>query len=363
MSHSKRLAGLQARMTVSYMWVTAVSVVMLEGLTAVLLSVAISSTAWPRMPKGLLDSVRPGGPVPFTSEALYPWFEAVFMMGLILMLAPLIGGLFGTLTTRGIVRRLRDLVMATTKIEEGDYMHRVCVRRPDEIGQLEAHFNRMAAQLAESLVQRQELAAHNARLTERSRISRELHDAISQDLFSLRMLTDGLQAALPPQSALQPQITTLESITTRMTREMRALQLEMRPLLIDHLDLTIGLEALAVAYRTRLNITVTTAITPISINPQRATALLRIAQEALTNAVRHAAATTITVGLRHMGARIELRIADDGHGFDVGDTISQHGLGLRIMHERVSELQGTLDVQTSPTDGTSVLVCLPLEEL
>jgi signal transduction histidine kinase len=73
----------------------------------------------------------------------------------------------------------------------------------DEVGQLEYDINQMADQLVESTHLQQELAGQNARLAERARISRELHDAISQDLFSLRMLAYGLQDALPQCSEVQ----------------------------------------------------------------------------------------------------------------------------------------------------------------
>ncbi len=198
---------------------------------------------------------------------LYPWAVVgiVFLCGLLLVVAPLLGGLFGTLTTRGLVRRVRALGTATAQVATGDYAQRVSVSRNDEVGQLEQHFNHMAAQLAGSIRARQELAAQNARLVERARISRELHDAISQEVFSLRMLADGLQAALPADSALQPQITTLEQTTTNIAREMNALLLEMRPLQLEDQGLARALEELAIIYRTRLGLTVTTSITPVPL--------------------------------------------------------------------------------------------------
>jgi CubicO group peptidase (beta-lactamase class C family) len=99
-----------------------------------------------------------------------------------------------TQTTRGLVERVRNLATATTRFADRTYTQRVSVSRNDEIGLLEHQFQCMAEQLAESIAQREKLAEQNARLAERARISRELHDAISQDLFSLRMATGGLQS-------------------------------------------------------------------------------------------------------------------------------------------------------------------------
>ena len=284
------------------------------------------------------------------------------MLLVIVLVTPLIGGLFGTLTTRRIVDRVRKLVTATTKIANGQYTQRVIITRNDEIGQLEYQFNRMAEQLEESIAQREVLAEQNARFAERARISRELHDAISQDLFSLRMMANGLQAALPVDSTFQLQITTLDQTTTNIARELHALLLEMRPLQLENQGLAEALEALASIYRTRLGLTVTTAITPCSLMPQAEHTLLRIAQEALTNAVRHGHATTITLDLHAQPQSIVFTITDNGQGFELASQGTSQGFGLRLMQERVQEMQGSFEVQTGPGCGTCISVCLPKEE-
>jgi signal transduction histidine kinase len=273
-----------------------------------------------------------------------------------------IGGLFGLLTTRGLVRRIRQLVAATTQFAEGLYDQHVPVARADEIGQLEGHFNHMAEQLAESIQARQDLAEQNARLAERARISRELHDAVSQDLFSLRMLLGGIQRALPAESPLSPQVAALQDMATTMIREMRALLLELRPTQLEHLGLAEALEDLAAAYRTRLGITVSTALRPVPLSAQAEQALLRITQEALSNAARHADATAITLDLTSREHIATLTITDNGQGFDPGAGETQHGVGLRSMRERVQELGGTFVLESAPGQGTRVLVSLAQEQ-
>jgi signal transduction histidine kinase len=279
-------------------------------------------------------------------------------LALLVVTAP-IGGLFGLVTTRGIVRRIRKLVTATTTFADGHYDQRVSVARNDEIGQLEEHFNQMAEQLAESIRERQELAGQNARLAERARISRELHDAVSQDLFSLRMLAGGLQRALPADSPLAPQIASLQQMATTMIREMRALLLELRPAQLEHLGLAEALEDLAAAYRTRLGIAVTTAIKTIPLPAAIEQAILRITQEALSNAARHADATAITLELTPQDQTITLIISDNGQGFELTQDETQHGFGLRSMQERVQELGGTFLIESAPGQGTRVQVSFP----
>ena len=281
-------------------------------------------------------------------------------LALSLLVSP-IGGLFGLLTTHGLVRRVRRLVAATTEFASGQYEQRVPVARKDEIGQLEVHFNQMAEQLSENIQARQELGEQNARLAERARISRELHDAVSQDLFSLRMVVGGMQRALPPESPLVPQMTALQQMATTMIREMRALLLELRPAQLEHLGLAEALEDVAAAYRTRLGISVTTAIRSVPLAARAEQALLRITQEALSNAARHADASTITLDLAPQEQMITLTITDNGQGFEPAAGETQHGVGLRSMQERVQELGGSLVIESTPGEGTRVYVSFPQE--
>src|SRR5262249_16181557 len=104
----------------------------------------------------------------------------------LVMMLP-VGGLFGFITTRGLLRRLQRLVTCTTRFADGDYSQRVQVSRRDEVGQLETHFNRMAGQLAERIAEQERLAEDNARLAERNRIARDLHDSVKQQLFAVSM--------------------------------------------------------------------------------------------------------------------------------------------------------------------------------
>jgi NarL family two-component system sensor histidine kinase LiaS len=298
-------------------------------------------------------------------QSLYPlsFLGSIFTVGLVLLFLPVVGGAFGTLTTRGLVRRVQVLAAATRQVTDGNYAERVRVTRADELGQLEHHFNQMAAQLDDSLRQRQALAEQNARLAERARISREMHDAVSQDLFSLRMLADGLRPLLPQQGDIQRHLLTLEQTTERMTRGLRALLLELRPPELDHLGLADALESLAALYRTRLSIAVTTHIAPLTLPHMIEHALLRIAQEALANAARHADATAITLDLAPTGSGdsegVELTVHDDGHGFDATDANAQFGLGLRLMRERVAEVSGTLALASAPATGTTLTITVP----
>jgi signal transduction histidine kinase len=296
-----------------------------------------------------------------TTATLSLGISSLVALLLLIFLTPL-GGIFGFISTRSLVKRLKKLASATTLVADGDYQQRLPVGSKDEIGQLEQQFNRMAEQLGESTARQQNLAEENARLAERSRISRELHDAISQDLFSISMLVGGLQGALPADSPLQRQVAVLEETTTNTIREMRALLLELRPTRLEQFGLVEALEELAAAYSTRLGMRVKTELARLSLEARKEHTLLRISQEALSNAARHASATEISMSLARQGNMVLFCLRDNGRGFQADSESSRHGLGLRLMQERVQELHGTFQLTSQPGQGTALEVLLPLEE-
>jgi NarL family two-component system sensor histidine kinase LiaS len=308
-------------------------------------------------------------PVPdsFIVSLWHSLYDSLFL----LLLATPVGVLFGWITARGLVQRVRQLVRVTTQFTAGDYTDRIDVTHEDEIGQLERQFNQMAEQMRENISRRQRLAEENARLEERSRISRELHDAVSQDLFSLRMLADGLQEAASTSSSsadLRPQISMLEQTTGSMTREMRALLLELRPTELENLGLVGALRKLADVYSARLGITVTTDLRPVPVSVKTEHALLRIAQESLANAARHAGASRVSLTLAARGSDALLTVTDNGKGFvapgsggEPTATADGNGLGLRIMRERAEELHGTFEISSGPGQGTRIAIAVPVE--
>jgi signal transduction histidine kinase len=268
-----------------------------------------------------------------------------------------VGVLFGMLTTSGTVRRLRRLAAGTVGFAAGDFSQRVPESGSDEVGQLERHFNSMAGRLSDSIAEQRALAERNARLAERSRISRELHDSISQDLFSISALVGGLRKALPADAAVQPQLETLGRTVGSTIQEMRALLLELRPTALEEKGLVPALNDLCEAYEVRVGVQVRRELEPVALGPAGEQAMFRIAQEGLSNAVRHSEADRIELLLRRSGEDAELTVADNGRGFD--RTASTHGLGLRLMAERVRELGGSLAIDSGIGNGTRLRVLLP----
>ena len=274
---------------------------------------------------------------------------------LVLIGAVPVGILFGLLSTRRLIGRLRRLAASTAAVADGDYRHRVSVSGRDEVAALEGGFNRMAERLAATVSAERRLAGAE----ERARIARELHDAISQDLFSLRMLAGGMRKALPPGSPLLAQVETMEQTATGTMEEMQALLLHLRPVALGDGGLVPALEELSGAYRERLGVLVRTRLEPVQLRPDAEHAVLRIVQEALANAVKHARPDEIVLTLAREGDRVTVTVRDDGAGFTPADPDTRHGLGLGLMRERAAEVGGALAVESAPGRGTTVEVSLP----
>lgn len=275
--------------------------------------------------------------------------------GLALVLVVPIGLVFGMLSTRGLTGRVRRLAGVTTAVAAGDFRPRVAVRGSDEVSTLEHSVNLMADRLGAAVEAARTSAHAEARQAERGRIARELHDSISQDLFSLSLLAAGMRRAAP--EGLSEQSEAMERTAARAMREMQALLLELRPVALEDAGLLPALRELCHAYQERLGIEVETALEETALPPPAEHAVLRLVQEALGNAVKHADPGRIEVRLSERAGEVTVSVSDDGTGFDPAQAAGRHGMGLKLMRERVGELGGRLEI-TSDGSGTTVTAIL-----
>ncbi len=196
-------------------------------------------------------------------------------------------------------------------------------------------------------------------LAERNRIARELHDAVTQKLFSLRLTADAA-ATLVTRDAAQAaaELATVRRLAAEVTEELGAIVVGLRPA-----DLAGG--GLDVALRKHVELldrvhppAVRFVGEPVPRLPAvREEAAYRIGQEALHNALRHAAAQVVTVALRAGAGSLVLEVTDDGRGFDVA--APSRRFGLASMRERARAVGGRLQVVSRPGAGTAVRLVVP----
>lgn len=230
--------------------------------------------------------------------------------------------------------------------------------------------------LVMALGQRTALAVQNARLfeqaqqaavlEERQRLARELHDAVTQSLFSASLLADVLPRLFERNPAeASRRLDELRTLTRGALAEMRALLVELRPSALEETPLADLLQRLAEAATGRTHLEALTRVSgqyPRQLPAEVRIALYRITQEALNNIVKHARAQHVLVELSYASSgRVTLQISDDGCGFDPEAVPAGH-LGLRIMRERVTSIGARLRIDSAGGEGTRIKVTWrPLE--
>jgi signal transduction histidine kinase len=297
-----------------------------------------------------------------------------------LMLCAIIGVCLALLLTGIMTRPIHHLVQAANKIREGNFETRAEVFSNDEIGRLAVAFN----QMAEALIKyRQEVQIkEKARLSlierivqvqedERKSISRELHDHFGQSLLALMLKVESGCKFSPGKCELSDCPAALcfdiKSTIRQITEEVHRLAWGMRPSILDDYGLDSALarhiQELSKTAGLEIDYQFTSPDGMKRLPARIEVTLFRIAQEALTNVIRHSKASRASVILLRRISEITMLVEDDGQGFnsaaqDRGDQC----LGLMGMKERANLLGGRFVVESAPGEGTTIRVKIPLNE-
>jgi signal transduction histidine kinase len=202
-----------------------------------------------------------------------------------------------------------------------------------------------------------EQLGREAATAERSRLARDLHDSVTQELFTASIQAETLHKRWRPESEeAQRILDDVQRLTRGALAEMRALLLEMRPGALARTPLHDLLRHLVHSAAARSDIAVNSSVEALPTTPPDVTiALYRIAQEAMNNVVRHSLAVSAWLTLERSGGVVTLVVGDDGRGFDPPSPRPGH-LGLQIMEERAEAIGATLDVSSARGSGTVITV-------
>jgi PAS domain S-box-containing protein len=199
---------------------------------------------------------------------------------------------------------------------------------------------------------------------ERSRIARDLHDDVNQQLAALSIALSNVKRGLqtPRDKNLQEELSRLQQRAIHLANVIRNLSHELHPGVLQHAGLIAALEAHCAEFRTQQSIELTLSAADVidGIPQEVALCLYRVVQEGLRNIAAHAGARKVKVTLRAIDDSLELIIADDGQGFNPSETRARQGLGLISLDERVRLVGGRLTIKTEPQGGTEVRVKIAL---
>lgn len=311
------------------------------------------------------------------------------VVGLVTLVS--VGGTLTLLIRTMVLAPLAKMDSSVRSIAGGDFAARVDVTRKDELGALAQTFNGMAAriqqyssdlqkskgELENQSEQMQQMAAIRGQLIdrlvsmeeeERRRIARELHDESGQAL-TIIMMNLARAADDLPADAVEARNRLLETrrLAEQTLRDLKKLIYDLRPEVLDELGLVPALRSYARSHLEPLGFEVKLRfIGPKTrIPPRVEIVLFRVIQEAITNIIRHSAATRVEIELSTEtdGSQVFAMVEDNGRGFDVVSALTAPGSwGLRGIRERVATVNGILTINSTPSQGTRIQVRIPLPE-
>jgi len=230
------------------------------------------------------------------------------------------------------------------------------VGETEEVARIELAFLRMMERL-EAERRRAGSAALQAQEQERARVARDLHDEVNQSLTGLLLRLEAARASAPPE--LEPQLAETKGLANQAMRELLSLARQLRPTALDDLGLAaaiagqveqIGRGEIEAEFKAEGQLT--------DLGDDAQLVVYRVAQEALSNAVRHSEANRVSVALRRRDdGGVSLDVADEGRGFAFDE--SEGGLGIAGMRERALLVGGDLTIESRPGRGTTVHLTVP----
>ncbi|WPZ18821.1 sensor histidine kinase [Geobacillus subterraneus] len=268
-------------------------------------------------------------------------------------------------------RRQREaLRQALEHIERGEIGELYRTEAPSELQDVWRQIEKLQAQWRAQTKRVQKLAAEKAeqeeRLVERilsaerTRLARELHDSVSQQLFAASMMMSAVMETMPPDDERQrKQLAMVEQMIHQSQLEMRALLLHLRPVQLKGKSLQEGMNELLTELAGKVPLEIRWNIEDVPLDKGVEDHLFRILQESLSNTLRHAKAKSLEVLLIERDGFAILRVTDDGVGFDV-ERSKSGSYGLKHMYERAAEIGGTLKVVSLKGQGTRLEVKVPL---
>lgn len=288
------------------------------------------------------------------------WQESLSFFASISMLTLLIFIVVHLVMNKSL-RAIDVIVQGLQVVETGQYRQQLPLFSIAEFDSIAGAINHMTAELEKAQQENRALTQHSLAIQEdeRQRLSKELHDEFGQSLTAIKVMA---VTAAKPNADIGKISATITDVCDHLTLVLRSMMQQLHPLVLSELGLKATLEDMVDHWSERnpnlnLEISCDDAVDNLDKNVTRQ--VFRVIQECLTNVIRHANASRVFIHLRllKLNNALELTVEDDGQGFDVGNI--SLGFGLRGMKERVSSLDGELDLHSEPGKGTVVTAWVP----
>ncbi|MFD2630312.1 sensor histidine kinase [Oceanobacillus kapialis] len=307
----------------------------------------------------------------FEPEWLTP--HSIFLfISLYIVLAIIISLYTGFKSSGDMKERLDYLSVLITQFANGNYQSKVYFNEEDELARIGNELNDLGEKLQSQVKSLQRMAdekadyaksAHKAAvIEERQRLARDLHDAVSQQLFALTMMSEAALKQLDknPHTAKKQMEEVAKSALQSQT-EMRALLLHLRPVHLSGDSLAVGVKKLIGELKQKSNTQFQMAIEEeLTLTETVEDHVFRIIQEALSNILRHANATEVKLEIFKRANELFIHIRDNGKGFEVHERVeNKASYGLKTMRERAEELGGTFVIRSDQNEGTHITIRIP----
>lgn len=267
---------------------------------------------------------------------------------------------------------LDSISVLITQFANGNYDSNIYFNKDNEFTRIGNELNALGEKLQNQVKSLQRMAdeksefaksAHKAAvIEERQRLARDLHDAVSQQLFALTMMSEAAVKQLEKNPATaKEQMEDVAKAALQSQTEMRALLLHLRPVHLSGDSLPTGVLKLIDELKQKSQIEFNVSVpNDLTLSETIEEHVFRIIQESLSNILRHANATEVTVDISRRAKELFIHIRDDGKGFDVNHNSDRKtSYGLKTMRERSDELGGTFTVRSNVDEGTYIDIRIP----
>ncbi|MFD1174251.1 sensor histidine kinase [Oceanobacillus picturae] len=301
-----------------------------------------------------------------TPHSIFLFISLYFVLAIIISLYT------GFKSSGDMKERLDYLSVLITQFANGNYQSRVYYNEGDELARIGNEMNELGEKLQNQVKSLQRMAdekadyaksAHKAAvIEERQRLARDLHDAVSQQLFALTMMSEAALKQLDKNPVIaKKQMEEVAKSALQSQTEMRALLLHLRPVHLSGDSLSTGVSKLVEELKQKSNTRFQLAIEEdLALTETIEDHVFRIIQEALSNILRHANATEVRLDIATRAKELFIHIRDNGKGFDVNHRVEKKAsYGLKTMQERSEELGGTFVLRSDQDEGTHITIRIP----